>query len=242
MRFEEILVAATGITCVSWLASAYVFKLDKENTFRKQSKSFFQIFLIVLILRSFIAEPFRIPSGSMKPTLYEGDFILVDKISYGVRLPISGKIIVPVRKPKRGEILVFRQYDKDVIKRIVGLPGDEVEYKNKTIYINGKEVEKTFVTKDNDDFYTVDNFSEKLGDKIHGLFNNPMVPNDLKYPYDVVKVPANSYFCIGDNRDNSNDGRYWGFVSDKDIIGRAIFIWFNFKNWYIKFSRIGNVL
>jgi len=208
----------------------------------------------VLVLRSFLVEPFQIPSGSMKPTLEVGDFILVNKFSYGLRLPVLNTKISDGTPPQRGDVMVFRYPPKptlDYIKRVVGVPGDEVAYLNKKLTINGKPV----VTGKLADYFDPDamryfkQFEEKLGDKTHRLLNDDerpaFVPGVEDFPFRqncrysvegvVCKVPEGHYFMMGDNRDNSLDSRYWGFVPDRNIVGKAFLIWMNFGD----FKRVG---
>lgn len=225
------------------------------------SASFFPVILLVFVLRSFIVEPFKIPSGSMVPTLLVGDFILVNKYDYGVRLPIIDKKIIPNRDPQRGDVVVFR-YPKDesvdYIKRVVGVPGDVVAYQDKHLTINGEVVLEAplpdYLDEDRlsmgQPAKYVKQYSETLGDKRHALLNDPAVPPFVigadDYPYRdnchyndrgvICKVPPGHYFVMGDNRDNSADSRYWGFVPERNLVGRAFFIWLNFSN----LKRIGS--
>ncbi|HLS43044.1 MAG TPA: signal peptidase I [Paenalcaligenes sp.] len=216
--------------------------------------SFFPVILFVFVLRSFIFEPFRIPSGSMLPTLQSGDFILVNKYEYGVRLPVLNKKIIEVNDPERGDVLVFRypvDPSIDYIKRVVGLPGDTVSYRNNTLYINGSEVSQTR----NGEYFEPDRalytgqYLEQLGNTEHSILvdkrgSNHFMPI-VRFPYSdqcdyssggvSCTVPENHYFVMGDNRDNSLDSRYWGFVPDQHIVGRAFLIWMNFGEP----SRIG---
>jgi len=216
--------------------------------------SFFPVILFVFVLRSFVVEPFRIPSGSMLPTLENGDLILVNKFEYGLRLPIIDKKVLPIGEPKRGDVLVFRypvDPSVDYIKRVVGVPGDVVLYQNKTLYINGQEIQHT---RDGDYFEPdrsayVGRYSEQLGTVKHDILLNKQARQDFMpisdYPYrnhceylgNGVRctVPPGHYFMMGDNRDNSLDSRYWGFVPEQNIVGRAFFIWMNFSEP----SRIG---
>ena len=214
----------------------------------------FPVIAIVFLLRSFLFEPFKIPSGSMIPTLRVGDLILVNKFTYGVRLPVIHTKLTDGTPPARGDVMVFRyppQPNLDYIKRVVGLPGDEVAYLNKRLTINGKAVPTQAVP----DFFDEDatryfkQFEEQLGQHKHRLLNNPEVPafvqgasnfayrDNCHYSVEgvVCKVPAGHYFMLGDNRDNSLDSRYWGFVPDANIVGRAFFVWMNFGN----IKRIG---
>ena len=214
----------------------------------------FPVILVVFVLRSFLFEPFKIPSGSMIPTLLIGDLILVHKFTYGVRLPVIHTKITEGNAPQRGDVMVFRyppQPSLDYIKRVIGVPGDEVAYLNKRLTINGKEVP----TKAVPDFFDESQvryfkqFEEELGAKPHRVLNNTEAPafvqgaSNFEYRQNctysvegvVCKVPEGHYFMMGDNRDNSLDSRYWGFVPDKNIVGKAFFVWMNFGN----LGRIG---
>ena len=214
----------------------------------------FPVILIVFLLRSFLFEPFKIPSGSMIPTLMVGDLILVNKFHYGVRLPVINTKITEGNKPERGDVMVFRFPPKptlDYIKRVVGVPGDEVAYLNKKLTINGKPLTTAALP----DFFDEDamrysrQFEELLGAKKHRLLNEDDRPafvagaddfvfkQNCNYSVEgvVCKVPEGHYFMMGDNRDNSLDSRYWGFVPDKNIVGKAFFVWMNFGS----LKRIG---
>jgi len=216
----------------------------------------FPVILIVFLLRSFLFEPFKIPSGSMIPTLLVGDLILVNKYHYGVRLPVINKKIIANHDPKRGDVVVFRypvDPRMDYIKRVVGIPGDEVAYVGQRLTINGKPVELTVKGEfyDEDSLRYSPRFGEKLGDVEHDILVDqrrqayyggepktfPMNEN-CRYNADGVtcKVPPGHYFMMGDNRDNSQDSRFWGFVPDENIVGRAFFVWMNFGN----LGRIGS--
>lgn len=209
----------------------------------------FPVILAVFLLRSFLFEPFKIPSGSMVPTLLVGDLILVNKYHYGIRLPVINKKIIQNNDPQRGDVIVFRypvDPRTDYIKRVVGLPGDEVSYQNKTLAINGQPVPTTAQPDyyDEDSLRYAQQFSQKLGaveyrilvDKDRPAF----IPGSHTFPFSdacrysaegvTCKVPAGHYFVMGDNRDNSQDSRYWGFVPDENLVGRAFFIWMNFGN------------
>jgi signal peptidase I len=210
---------------------------------------FFPVILLVFLLRSFLFEPFRIPSGSMIPTLQVGDLILVNKYQYGIRLPIVNRTVVEIGKPARGDVIVFRyphDTTQDYIKRIVGLPGDRIQYRNHSLKINGIEVTVTA----GDRYYepsraqTYQQYDEKLGDTLHRVIwadgegaqayaAVPQTnPDACVYSDGGVDctVPEGSYFVMGDNRDNSEDSRFWGFVPDRNIVGHAFFIWMNFGN------------
>ena len=214
----------------------------------------FPVILAVFLLRSFLFEPFKIPSGSMIPTLLVGDLILVNKFHYGVRLPVINTKITEGTPPQRGDVMVFRYPPKpslDYIKRVVGLPGDEVAYLNKRLRINGTVIKTSAVPEffDEDTMRYTKQFEEILGEKPHRLLNEDdrpaFIPGVEDFPYKdncrysvegvVCKVPPGHYFMMGDNRDNSLDSRYWGFVPDKNIVGRAVFVWMNFGS----LKRIG---
>lgn len=248
MRFEEILVLLTLVCGVFFL---YDFLTKKKNkSTKKRSKIFneivaiFPVLLLVLVLRSFLFEPFRIPTGSMKPTLLEGDFILVNKFAYGLRLPVSGTLVLPIAKPKTGDIVVFRHNDgKDLIKRVVGVPGDRIRYENKQLYINDKLIPHTMLeTTQDHGVYTIES-KEVLANIIHDIYDYPQANRD--YRYDNVIVPENSYFVMGDNRSNSEDSRAWGFVQEKDLLGKAIATWMSWDSHQdskllpVRWSRIG---
>ncbi|HSV51418.1 MAG TPA: signal peptidase I [Burkholderiaceae bacterium] len=214
----------------------------------------FPVIAIVFLLRSFLFEPFKIPSGSMIPTLLVGDLILVNKFTYGVRLPVINTKITEGNKPQRGDVMVFRYPPKpslDYIKRVIGVPGDEVAYLNKRLTINGKPVPTTAAPEffDEDAMRYFKQFEEALDGRQHRLLNDAdrpaFVPGVEDFPFKqncrysvegvVCKVPEGQYFMMGDNRDNSLDSRYWGFVPDRNIVGRAFFVWMNFGN----LKRIG---
>lgn len=260
MKFEEILVLAVFITGFFGLLDILIFKklrvrkaaanndekYLKESVLIEYSKSFFPVLLLVLILRSFLAEPFRIPSSSMKPTLLEGDFIVVNKFDYGIKIPIIGKQIIPIGKPKRGDIIVFRHTkDMDLIKRIVGLPGDRIVYKDKSVFINGKEVIQEYEGRDYDvditgNIFPVVKKNEVFDTNSHGIFQR-LGPDRYKYEFNDVTVPEGHYFVMGDNRDNSVDSRFWGFVADEQIIGRtfATIMSWDHVNKDVRWERIG---
>jgi signal peptidase I len=215
----------------------------------------FPVILIVFLLRSFLFEPFKIPSGSMVPTLLVGDLILVNKYHYGVRLPVINKKIIEVNDPQRGDVMVFRYPANpsiDYIKRVVGVPGDEVSYRNQHLYLNGKLVETQALPEFYDDDSTryFKQYVEKLGPVEHRILVDVQRPSYIRptdpFPYKencsysaegvTCKVPAGHYFMMGDNRDNSEDSRFWGFVPNENIVGKAFFVWMNFGN----LRRIGS--
>ena len=214
----------------------------------------FPVIISVFFLRSFIVEPFKIPSGSMIPTLLVGDLILVNKFQYGLRLPVLNTKITEGEKPQRGDVMVFRyppNPNLDYIKRVVGLPGDTVAYLNKRLTINGEAVATQSVPEffDEDAMRYFKQYEEKLGAQSHRLLNDEQrpafVPGADHFPgYEACNytvegvtctVPQGHYFMMGDNRDNSMDSRYWGFVPEKNIVGKAFLVWMNFGN----FKRIG---
>lgn len=214
----------------------------KEPVLVEYSKSFFPVLLIVFLLRGFIVEPFRIPSGSMLPSLYIGDFILVNKFAYGIKVPVLNKKIIDMDQPKRGDVAVFRfprDPNLDYIKRIIGLPGDLIAYYNKVLYINGKPVEREFVGQYKGPGQTFANeYTEKLDNVEHAMLLLPARPNNLQGEY---IVPDGMYFVMGDNRDNSNDSRVWGPVPEANLVGKAFMIWMHYSDeWH--FDRIGNMI
>lgn len=219
----------------------------KDPWLIEYSRAFFPVILVVFLLRSFVVEPFRIPSGSMLPNLHIGDFILVNKFSYGIRLPVINKKVIDTSAPDRGDVMVFRfPHDPSInfIKRVVGLPGDKIEYKSKRLYING-EPAKTEPLGDFD-FQQVSQrkfvgrrFLETLDSNSHEIIVDP----NKRMTETSYAVPEGHYFVMGDNRDHSNDSRYWGFVPEKNIIGRAFFIWFSWDlagSGDLAWERIGN--
>lgn len=213
------------------------------------AKSFFPVILVVFFVRSFIVEPFKIPSGSMMPTLIEGDFILVNKFTYGLRDPVFNHVFYEMNQPQRGEVFVFlypphleQNKHTNYIKRVVGLPGDKIRYQDKRFTINGQLLEVNderdyeSITKDLG-IERLKQYKEQLGNVSHDILINPNVPVGLQLENgEEITVPAGHYLAIGDNRDNSSDSRAWGFVPEQNIVGKAFFIWMNFD----QFSRIGN--
>ena len=194
------------------------------------SRSFFPVLFFVLLLRSFLFEPFQIPSGSMLPTLKIGDFILVNKFDYGLRLPVVGKTVYEVGQPSRGDVMVFK-YPEDpninFIKRVVGIPGDTVEYRNKVVYVNGAMQTLTRVVPDGSLVVPplTEEASEQLGDREHRIWRRMTQGRD----FPPIRIPEGQYFVMGDNRDNSSDSRVWGFVDDSLIVGRAFAVWMHWE-------------
>lgn len=217
----------------------------KEPWYIDYSRSFFPVLIIVLVLRSFVAEPFRIPSGSMMPTLLHGDFILVNKFSYGLRLPVFHNRFWANGRPKRGDVIVFRYPQNpslDYIKRVIGLPGDRIEYRNKTVYVNGARIDQVelgpFIGQGRDALMSgALRKQEKLLSVRHDI-----LLNDGRSPVDGLwTVPNGHYFVMGDNRDNSNDSRVWRYVPEDNLVGKAFIIWMNWDiaEGQFDFRRIG---
>ena len=214
----------------------------KEPVVVEYAKSFFPVLLIVFLLRGFIVEPFRIPSGSMLPSLYIGDFILVNKFAYGVRVPVLNKKIIPIAEPQRGDVVVFR-YPRDpsldYIKRIIGLPGDHIAYYNKVLYVNGKPAPRKFVGRyDGPGQTNANEYRENLNGVEHEILLMPGRPSSLEGEY---IVPEGMYFAMGDNRDNSNDSRVWGPVPEENLVGKAFMIWMHWSDG-IHWNRIGTMI
>ena len=250
MNFALCLVVLSLVSGVIYLLDI-LFWARKRNPEQKPtrlieySRSFFPIFFIVLLLRSFLIEPFRIPSGSLEPTLLVGDFLAVNKFAYGFRLPVWEKKVISISTPKTGEIAVFRwppDPSFDYIKRVIGTPGDKVSYHNKVLTINGKEMKQSFVeyTTDESSGKAVAKYRENLNGVDHFIFVRPDVP---AVNFDV-EVPQGQYFMMGDNRDDSADSRFWGFVADRYLRGKAFVVWLSWNGHtdMVRWSRIGNLI
>ena len=260
--FAAVLLLAAVITGIIWLVDAKVFRKRRtsdapEPVVVDMARAFFPVIVVVFVIRSFWVEPFKIPSGSMKPTLLVGDFILVNKYVYGLRLPVVNKKVVDIEPIRRGDVVVFRypaDPSVDYIKRVVGIPGDQVQYRGKRLTLNGKAVDvqgNGFYTDAELNYMRLPTFHEKLGERSHQMMIVPAQPpvdlaqvrqfahrSNCEYNDDGFSctVPAGHYFMMGDNRDQSSDSRYWGFVPDDHIKGRAFLVWMNFND----FKRIGN--
>ena len=262
--FPAFLVLATFITGMVWLLD-HLFLAPKrrakiENTtgvadeadepyLVELSKSFFPIILIVLLIRSFVAEPFQIPSGSMMPTLLVGDFILVNKSAYGIRLPVLNKKVIDIADPERGDVIVFRYPEDtsiDYIKRVVGAPGDHILYRNKVLYVNGELAEQSDIGR----YVGVGGGARMTGsyhrqEDLLGLEHDILVMGERAiYDFEFT-VPEGEYFVMGDNRDNSRDSRFWGTVKDKHLVGKAFFIWMSWdgeSDRLISWDRIGGTI
>ena len=251
MNFAAFLLLLLVVTGLVWLFEIYLLKPRrtkdaKQPWWVEYSVSFFPVILIVFFLRSFLVEPFKIPSSSMVPTLLVGDFILVNKFTYGIRLPVINKKVIELGSPKRGHVMVFRFPEDpslDYIKRVVGLPGDQLEVRNRRLSVNGVPVP----TRQIDDYLSRERmqFSRRYGETMDGseheilleedapaaMMPSRTFPNAGNCTYNTTgltcTVPPGHYFVMGDNRDNSSDSRVWGFVPDENIVGRAFFIWLN---------------
>ncbi|HEX4781228.1 MAG TPA: signal peptidase I [Usitatibacter sp.] len=260
--FAAVLLIAAVLTGLIWLFDAKWSRKrrtagEPEPVVVDMARAFFPVIVVVFLIRSFWVEPFKIPSGSMKPTLLVGDFILVNKYTYGIRIPVINKKVMDVNPVARGDVVVFRypaDPSVDYIKRVVGLPGDKIVYRNKHITVNGVEAPMQgsgFYTDSELNFLRLPTFSEKLGNHAHQMMIVPAQPpvelsqvrqfahrENCEYNDDGFSctVPPGEYFMMGDNRDQSSDSRYWGFVPDDHIKGRAFLVWMNFGD----FKRIGN--
>jgi len=253
--FELILFIATvvtGIIMLLWrLLASEERRAGEDPWYIDYARSFFPVLLIVFTLRSFLVEPFRIPSGSMLPSLQVGDFILVNKFSWGVRLPVIHHKIMEIGAPERGDVIVFRwpgDNKTNYIKRVVGLPGDTIEYQDKRVILNGKpllieplELAYEFKTSSGRSVAALE-LTEQLGDSNHQLLINPEASGRL---LNRVEVPDGHYFVMGDNRDHSSDSRVWGFVPEENVVGKAFFIWFSWdvaNGGGVAFERMGDGL
>ena len=272
--FALLLVILTAVTGVLWLADRLLLvparrrraaalenmtslpvaerKTRAEEALREPvvteyARSFFPVLLLILLFRSFLAEPFKILSGSMMPTLLVGDFILVNKFAYGLRLPVLNTKILAVGEPKRGDVFVFRYPEnpkEDYIKRVIGLPGDEITYRNKTLFINGKEIPESYLgpyTGPTEPSNRMNGAQVKL-EQLEGADHRIMELPQFQIGHEGTwKVPDGYYFAMGDNRDNSLDSRFWGFVPEANLVGKALIIWMNWDDG-IDFGRIGTLI
>jgi signal peptidase I len=260
--FAAVLLLAAVITGLAWLYDAKWARHrraagEAEPVVVDMARAFFPVIVVVFLIRSFWVEPFKIPSGSMKPTLLVGDFILVNKYTYGIRIPVVNKKVIDVNPIRRGDVVVFRypaDPSVDYIKRVVGTPGDRIVYRGKRLMVNGEPIpvqNSGFYTDAELNYLLLPTFLEKLGDKNHQMMIVPAQPpvdlaqvrqfahrENCEYNDDGFSctVPAGHYFMMGDNRDQSSDSRYWGFVPDDHIKGRAFLVWMNFGD----LKRIGN--
>ena len=239
MDFTLILVVLTLFTGLFSLI-----KIKKPIIFQisEFSSSIFPVLFVVLLIRSFFIEPYKIPSGSMIPTLMIGDFILVDKNIYGYKLPLTNSILIKNETPKRGDVIVFKYPENkniNYIKRVIGIPGDLIIYKDKTLFVNGNRYNQTKISH-NFDPIEIANGTVSYE---HNEFKKYLILNQNESTFNFkYKVPSKSYFVLGDNRDNSNDSRFWGPVPEENLIGKAFYIWmfWNFDSYYSFFDRVGN--
>lgn len=254
-NFEALLVLLTFLTGAIWLwdwwrrrhrirrnGEGAVGTDEKASWWVDLSRSLFPVILAVLIIRSFIVEPFRIPSGSMIPTLMPGDFILVNKFSYGLRLPVLHTRVFGDGQPHRGDVVVFRYPEdpsQDYIKRIVGLPGDSIRYEQKKLYVNGKPVPQELIGR-----YPPDPAAVLKMEHLEGATHKILVYQNTRDGSFTFRVPEGKYFAMGDNRDRSSDSRYWGPVPSSNLVGKAFLIWMSW-DWQdntINWSRIGGAI
>lgn len=254
MNFELILVILVLLSGMIVFVNKFYLLLQRRQSKAQAGKpsvivdyarSFFPIFVIVLLLRSFLVEPFRIPSGSLEPTLLTGDFVFVNKYQYGLRWPVINRKFIPVSEPERGDIAVFRwpvDLSLNYIKRIIGLPGDNIRYTDKQWIINGEPVPQEFAG------YTINPDSrgrgikvEKRLEKLNGKEYTIYVRPDTTAEDFELDVPPGNYFAIGDNRDDSSDSRYWGFVPEENLVGQAFLVWMSWDplKKRIRWRRIG---
>lgn len=246
-RAAEAVVRAGGNEEAARLAG-------REPLYVEYARAFFPVILIVFLLRSFVVEPFRIPSGSMLPSLHIGDFILVNKFAYGLRLPVVNKKVIDIDEPKRGDVVVFRfpgDASTNYIKRVVGLPGDRIVYQDKKLYVNDRLMTQTPAAS-----YTVRQNGEPLYsamrhiEKLDGVDHEILISGRPESAQPAYIVPAGHYFVMGDNRDHSNDSRYWGYVPQENLVGKAFLIWFSWDTsrsaawlWQrVAFDRIGSTI
>jgi signal peptidase I len=266
--FEFLLLILTLVTGLLWLADVLLFarlrqqpatsKTKKEPLVFEYSRAFFPVLIAVLVLRAFLYEPFRIPSGSMMPTLLVGDFILVNKYTYGLRFPVWHNRITEGNKPKRGDVIVFRypqDETQDYIKRVIGLPGDHIRYYNRRLTVNDipLEMETDRIYQGLGDLNKMQNaggcdrvdakcqvYFEEFDGEQHTIMTNPNTSYGVS---GEIFVPDGKYFVMGDNRDHSNDSRVWGFVPEKNLVGKAVRIWMHW-DWRkdgsgLDLSRVG---
>ncbi len=267
--FALIIILLTAITGLVWLVDIVLRRSLKKRGEDKPlpatwqwwvetCRGFFPFVLAILIIRSFIVEPFHIPSGSMMPSIQIGDFVVTEKFAYGLRLPLTDTRIVPIGSVHRGDVFVFRypvDPRVDFIKRVIGLPGDKITYTcNNQLYINGKQVQRHYIGKYPGEGVLgiaggAQEWSEDLprvggGVVKHNILLNPERPIFPPHCNKTWTVPPHEYFAMGDNRDNSDDSRYWGFVPEKNLVGKAVVVFFNFQGWvhWPLWHRIGTLL
>lgn len=247
INFPLILVILTLVSGLMWLLDKLFLRRLRGDApapfYVEYTAPFFPVLFVVLVLRSFIVEPFQIPSASMVPTLQVGDFILVNKFAYGLRMPVTQAKIVDTGKPERGDVMVFFPPDdpRYFIKRVIGLPGDHVQLFDNQLFINGEKIEQNSVKGPTLAGYGYDIVEENIEGKRH-LIRKHRVPGRMGRRISVV-VPAGHYFMMGDNRDNSSDSRSWGSVPEENIVGKAFAIWMHWDNLLSlpSFDRAGSI-
>lgn len=249
--FELFLTLATVFTGVVFFIDVLFFARHRQGEMSKlveYSHSFFPVLLIVLLLRSFLVEPFRIPSGSLEPTLLPGDFVAANKFAYGLKLPVLHDKILAVGEPRAGDIAIFRwplHPTVDLIKRVIGVPGDKISYVNKVLSINGvvqpqKDLGAVTDYDEQGNPIQLEKYEEIINGVKHDIYVNPRIPAQNI----AVTVPANNYFMMGDNRDDSYDSRGWGFVPEDNLLGKAFVIWlsWNSHEHNLNWRRIGTLI
>ena len=254
LDFQAFMFIALVITGIIWATDRWYYaprrdlkvEAGKEPVLVEYARSFFPVILIVLLLRSFVVEPFRIPSGSMMPTLLNGDFILVNKFSYGLRLPLLGTKLISIHEPARGDVVVFRYPGDpsiDYIKRVIGLPGDRITYYRDQLTVNGEPLVQL-----NKGGYAATGVAMSMSgaslraETISGV-EHEILEDPRRYTREgEYTVPAGEYFVMGDNRDNSNDSRFWGTVPEGNLVGKAFMIWMNWDsvNGSVTWGRLGS--
>lgn len=248
INFPLILVILVLLSGIVWVLEKLVFAKSRGEeepvpAWIEYTGSFFPVLFIVLFLRSFVFEPFQIPSASMVPTLKIGDFILVNKFNYGIRLPVTGTKIIEVGEPERGDVMVFfpPNDDRYFIKRVIGLPGDQVMLKENVLYINGKKMEQVLLPADFGEDPRFQVMQESLGDVDHRI-RRAGFPSRFGHYYEI-EVPEGHYFMMGDNRDNSSDSRVWGPVPEENIVGQAVAVWMHWDEFFSlpSFSTVGKI-
>jgi signal peptidase I len=262
LDFALLLVVLTALTGLVWLVDRLFFARGRAERGGKvpvvvdYSRSFFPVILAVLLFRSFLYEPFKIPSSSMMPTLLIGDYILVNKFAYGLRLPVTNTRILDLGSPKRGDVVVFRypvDPSDDYIKRVIGVPGDVISYRNKTVYVNGQEVPLQPLGRFAGDrssavYNGYEELLERLPGAEHRILRRPNPHAQPQYQDEFrITVPEGHYFVMGDNRDHSLDSRSWGFVPEDNLVGRASVIWWNWDSrdgmlGAVDFGRLGTIV